>query len=142
MSEEFLAKVTVLQPSGPIDPGFGRPKPPNQVWPPVTLPPLPPEVDPPVGMWPPTINNDLPQAPIVIYPKPPKPPSISGGPATPPGIAVPPIELPPTLWPPLPPGTGIAGKALILVWVVGVGYRWLVVDGPDLWPPPPVASPK
>jgi len=42
---------------------------------------------------------------------------------------------PAVIWPPLPPGTGVAGKALILIWVVGVGYRWLVYEGHDIWPP-------
>ena len=68
-----------------------------------------------------------------------------GLPGTPPSVdnALP---MPPaTIWPPLPPGSGIAGKALILVWVVGVGYRWVVVGGTDIWPPPPqppTAQPK
>jgi hypothetical protein len=52
---------------------------------------------------------------------------------------------PATVWPPIPPGSGIAGKCIILIWVVGVGYRWLVVQGPDVWPPvtpPPMPQPK
>lgn len=122
----YYGHVTEVE--GPVDPGFGRPKPqpPNQIWPPSVWPPIPPDVQPP-QMWPPQINNDLPPSSPIVIPQPPEKP-IQG----PPG----------TVWPPLPPGTGIAGKALVLIYVVGVGYRWLVVDGPDMWPPPPSAGPK
>jgi hypothetical protein len=34
----------------------------------------------------------------------------------------------PIVWPPLPPDVSMPG--LILVWVVGVGYRWLHVPQP------------
>lgn len=135
MAESFLAKITPVQggPEGPVDPGFGHPKPPNQIWPPPTLPPTPPGVQLPI-IWPPQINNDLPTGPIVINPMPPLgPDKPQPTPPVDPGYGIP--APPGTIWPPLPPGTGIAGKALILIWVVGVGYRWLVVDGPDKWPP-------
>lgn len=110
----------VEQVEGPTDPGWGqgRPLPPK---PGLPLPPLPPGIVAPPIALPPEIT--IPMPPIVI----PEPPD---KPLPPPG----------TIWPPLPPGTGIAGKALVCVWVVGVGTRWLVVDGPDLWPP--VAGPK
>jgi hypothetical protein len=57
------------------------------------------------------------------------------------------LPLPPgAVWPPLPPDIG--GKILCFVWVVGIGYRWTVLD-PDLKPShpieepePPVAQPK
>jgi len=54
------------------------------------------------------------------------------------------LPVPPaTVWPPLPPGIGIAGKGLALIWLVGVGYRWLVVQGNEVWPPQtPPAQPK
>jgi len=138
----------IVEGPGPVDPGFGvgrplpphvgQPLPPNQIWPPPSLPPLPPGTIPPPGMWPPQIDNSLPPDFPIVVPQPPEkpeqgpPPTVGGGP----------IE-PPTLWPPLPPGTGIAGKCLVLIWVVGVGYRWLVFDkGVDIWPQPPVATPK
>ena len=155
----------------PPDPGYGVGG--DQVWPPPSLPPLPPGVwpSPPVGVWPPS-RPGIPTHPIVIYPphpshglppypdqglppaggkpdqglpgRPPKPDQgLPGGPDnTLPGV--PPsvdnsLPMPPaTVWPPLPPGTGVAGKALILVWVVGVGYRWIVVGATDIWPPQPV----
>jgi len=152
----------------PVDPGYGV-EAPDRVWPPPSLPPVPPGIwpdHPPVGVWPPQ-RPTIPSHPIVIHPGrpghglPPSPghpdqglpPSAGhpdqglppsdlhpdqGLPGTPPSVdnslPVPPA----TVWPPLPPGTGIAGKALILIWVVGVGYRWLVVGGTDVWPPQPV----
>jgi hypothetical protein len=190
MPDSFFAKITpVEKPERPVDPGFGVDGPPDQIWPPDSLPPLPPGIwpSPPVGVWPPT-RPTRPSHPIVIYPPvrpghglPPSPghpdtglppvpghpdtglppvpghpdtglPPVPGSPDnTLPGTGAPPevdntLPMPPaTIWPPLPPGTGIAGKALILIWVVGVGYRWLVVKGLDTWPPqpaPPVAQPK
>lgn len=113
---------------GPVDPGYGQghPRPPVAGHP-LPIPPLPPGIMPPIAL-PPVLNPppDWEMPPIVI-PQPPDKP-LPGPPAV--------------IWPPLPPGTGIAGKALILVWVVGVGTRWIVVDGPDMWPPPPEAGPK
>ncbi len=58
-----------------------------------------------------------------------------------------PIALPPgTVWPPLNPGDGVAGKGLLLVIVLGADgvqkFKWLVVDSPGIWPTPPVAQPK
>lgn len=78
----------------------------------------------------------LPSNPIVI----PDPPHVSGQP------------VPPQIWPPLPPSLTI--PALILVWVIGVGYRWIHSGGerPDQGLPsaparpdqglPPSAAPK
>jgi hypothetical protein len=145
----------------PVDPGYGVGG--DQVWPPPSLPPVPPGIwpdHPPVGVWPPQ-RPTIPTNPIVIHPGRPShglPPSPGhpdqGLPPSPghPDQGLPPIDahpdnslpMPPaTVWPPLPPGTGVAGKALILIWVVGVGYRWLVVGGTDVWPPePPQAQPK
>lgn len=104
-------------------PGHPLPKPPISggiPTPPIQLPPLPPDtVEPPIVL-PPTDGGDI-EFPIVI----PKPP----------------INLPPgTVWPPLPPDAGIAGKMFCLVWIVGVGYRWVVLEGPSVWPP--IATPK
>lgn len=121
MADKILVYGTPVQP--PVDPDFGIPARPHPV-PPIQLPPLPPGwVMPPIYL----------------------PPG---------GVAVPPIYLPETpdntlpvppatIWPPLPPGTGIAGKVLLLVWIVGVGYRWIVVQGTEIWPPkPPEPEPK
>jgi hypothetical protein len=152
-----------LPPGVPGAPDQGLPQPP-QIWPPDSLPPLPPGTDLPPGIWPPT-RPTVPSHPIVIRPphaghRPPLPPVHPGQglPGTPPVPGQPPAPdqglpeappevdntLPGLIWPPLPPGTGIAGKAIILIWVVGVGYRWLVVQGPDVWPPalPPIPQPK
>lgn len=150
MAESFFAKITPVQ-GGPTDPGFGQPepKPPNQIWPPKVWPPLPPDTQPP-QIWPPQINNDLPPDFPIVIPQPPEKPTpglppVAGHPLPePPGGPSQLPELPNVIWPPLPPGTGIAGKALILIWVVGVGYRWMLVQGPDLppgiWPKPPVGG--
>jgi len=134
-----------IQGGGPVDPGFGHPRPPVDPgysgghpiyfpWP----PPNPPIAAPPIYL-PPNAQLPiwLPDLPIVI-PQPPEKPL---------------PDPPAVLWPPLPPGVGINGKALILVWVVGVGYRWIVAQGNEVWPPPdqgkppdggkpPVAQPK
>lgn len=94
-----------------------------------TLPPLP-------GIWPPPGQPTL---PIHIPP---------GGIATPPiyipGSPEKPINLPPGIYPPLPPSAGIEGKVAILVWVVGVGNRWVVYDtGVEAGHPlPPHPEPK
>jgi len=114
----------------PVDPGYGqgRPLPPHAGHP-LPIPPTPPGIAlPPIAIPPagqlPIYPPDLP----VVIPEPPEKP-LPGPPAV--------------IWPPLPPGTGIAGKALILIWVVGVGSRWLVVEGNEIWPPkPPQPQPK
>jgi hypothetical protein len=146
-----------LPPGEPGSPDQGLPTPPG-IWPPDSLPPLPPGIwpSPPVGVWPPT-RPTVPSHPIVIYPPHPG----HGLPGTPghPDQGLPPsglhpdqglpgtpdnsLPMPPaTVWPPLPPGTGISGKALCLIWIIGIGYRWLVVEGPEVWPPEPVPAPK
>ena len=128
MAESYLARITPIDsPDGPVDPDYGRPTKPPVAVPPIALPPLPPGIALPPIYLPP--SGQLPVVPV-------------------PPVAVPPIVIPEPpdkplpdppaiLWPPLPPGTGIAGKALVLVWVVGVGYRWIVAKGPDMWPPQP-----
>jgi hypothetical protein len=85
------------------------------------IPPLPPTVNPPpAAVWP----------GVPVYPASPTHP----------------IALPPgTVYPPLPPT--VHGKVLALVAIVGVGYRWLVIDAdanrPSTGPvPPPTAAPK
>ena len=48
-----------------------------------------------------------------------------------PGHPLPPIDPPPgTIWPPLPPSVP-AGKALVLVFISGIGYRYAVVTIPE-----------
>jgi hypothetical protein len=48
-----------------------------------------------------------------------------------PGHPLPPIDPPPgTIWPPLPPSVP-AGKALVLVFISGVGYRYAVLTIPE-----------
>jgi len=95
-------------PTHPIAGGGERPSHP------IVLPPLP-------GVWP---KPGTPSHPIVI------PPETAGTPSHPiviPGDPEHPIALPPgTVWPPLPPTE--SGKYAILIWVVGVGTRWLIVD--------------
>ena len=46
-----------------------------------------------------------------------------------PGVPLPPINLPPgEIWPPLPPGTPEPHKAVAIVAIPGVGYRYTVVE--------------
>lgn len=155
----------------PLPPGIW-PQPPVGTWPPTrpTRPSHPIVIYPPhVGNRPPwSPGGGHPDQGLPGMPGHPSQglPPVPGVPGTPdntlPGTGAPPevdntlpgtppapdnsLPMPPaTIWPPLPPGTGVAGKALILIWVVGVGYRWLVVKGPEVWPPvpePPVAQPK
>lgn len=108
----------------PVDPGFGggRPQRPS-VWPP-QHPAFPPDAtDPEWG-----VDAGRPSHPIYI--------PIGGGNAgdhvdnTLPPVAghKPPPDAPPgTVWPPLPPGAK-PGKAALLFWLQGVGYRYVVVD--------------
>jgi hypothetical protein len=151
----------------PLPPGIW-PSPPLGIWPP-SRPGIPTQ---PIVIYPPYPSHGLPGSPghpsqgLPISPGRPDQ-GLPGSPGHPSqGLPISPgrpdqglpgeppevdnsLPMPPaTIWPPLPPGTGIAGKALILVWVVGVGYRWLVVGGTDIWPPvvhpapPPTPQPK
>lgn len=95
------------RPTYPVDPGYGLPKPPH-MWP---RPPYPPTV------WPPPypVDPDVP-----MYPE--RPDNA--------------LPLPPgAVWPPLSPE--ISGKVMVICWVVGVGYRWTVLD-PSLKPSQPL----
>lgn len=113
-------------PSPPVYPGHGlppQPGHPDQGLPPqaghpshpIELPPRPPGT--PAH---PVYNPGAPTQPI----------HIPGTPTTPifiPPTPTHPIALPPGhVYPPLPPS--VTGKALCLVMVVGVGYRWVVLD--------------
>jgi hypothetical protein len=104
-----------VRPTYPVDPGYGLPVAPG-VWP-----------DPPVTTWPP--------------PQPVRP----SHPIYPGGVGPEhPIVMPPgSVWPPLPPS--ITGKVLCFVWIVGVGYRWTVIDPGlkvDIGLPPTTPQPK
>jgi hypothetical protein len=140
---------------GPVDPGYGIPGGPG-IMPPIAIPPLP-GIWPPAGVVTPPIHYPPATAspPIFIPDAPPEvgggpstpPPVVGGGPATPPGLHPGGGPLPPAgVYPPLPPSSGIAGKVAILVWVIGIGYRWFVVDAPKPpdWPvgKPPESGPK
>jgi hypothetical protein len=134
-----------VPPSGPIDPGYGI------ELPPVASHPLPPTPEHPIAM-PPTYPVDpdygLP-VPPTVWPRPPQPVDPSYGipipiaPTHP--IYMPPVgpnndlPLPPgSVWPPLPPS--ITGEIMCLVWIVGAGYRWTVIDT-ALQPEHPIAQP-
>jgi len=129
----FFARITPVDAEGrPVDPGYGIPGGgggrPDQGLPivrspghPIVLPPAPPDAHPDHDLPP---LAGLPSHPIYI-----------------PGTPEHPIVVPPgTVWPPLPPESGVAGRVWILIYVLGVGHRWLVVDGPSVWPP--TAEPK
>jgi hypothetical protein len=92
-----------IQPTYPVDPDYGVPIAPG-VWP-----------KPPVTVWPP---------PQPVYPS---HPIYPGGVGPDNSLPMPPGSV----WPPLPPA--IQGPILCFVWIVGVGYRWTVID-PSLKP--------
>jgi len=130
-------------PNAPVRPGHDLPHPPGHPShrpiypggrPDNSLPPW--EA---VGVWPPgptdpawgvdAPNPGGPSHPIYIpIGRPGHPdqglPPVAGHPA-PPIASVPPG----TIWPPLPPGAP-AGKTALIVWLVGVGWRYVVVDIP------------
>lgn len=124
------------RPERPVDPGFGIPLPPvidNSLPKPPHRPTYP--VDPDYGI--PTRPSVWPGPPI--HGKPPLPPLRPDLP-----IYLPPPNVdnslplhPGAVWPPLAPG--LDGKLLAFVWIVGVGYRWTVIDTslkPDIGLPP------
>jgi hypothetical protein len=150
-------------PEAPVDPGYGvddthpdQGLPPEVgVWPPIpgrpdhpivlpppVITPKPPGGKPPV-VWPPQIDNSLPEPPPGIWPPPGAPDnSLPPTPGQLPVFPDSPGE-PGTIWPPLPVMPD-EGNLLVIVWVPGVGYRWAVVD-PTLKPDqglPPTAQPK
>src|SRR6187200_2463058 len=94
-----LAIITPVDASGnPVDPSYGQGHPGiNRPSHPIALPPLPPGQKP---------DNTLPTGPV--YP--------THGPIFINGTPEHPIALPPgQIWPPLNPGDGIYGEALVLV---------------------------
>ena len=102
-----------LPPTYPVRPGHGLPRPPH-VWP---RPPRP--VDPGYGIDVPV----SPEHPIYM-----------------PGAPDHELPLPPgAVWPPLPPD--VTGKVMCFMWLVGIGYRWTVIDC-DLKPSHPISPPS
>jgi hypothetical protein len=114
---------------------------PPRPWPPIHWPPRPwPPLPWPPRPWPPTpVDPDwgldaglAPGQPIYLPIGPdqglpnPLPPVAGHLPANPP--------TPGTIWPPLPPSVP-AGTAAVLVWIIGVGWRYTVIEVP-----PPEAS--
>jgi hypothetical protein len=102
----------------PGRPGHGLPRPP---WERPSWPPGP--VDPDWG-----IDAEQPEGPIYIPGTPdnslPLPP-IDGAPE------IPTTKPPPgTVWPPLPPSAP-PGRAALLVWISGVGFRYVVIEVPQ-----------
>jgi hypothetical protein len=137
-------------PGEPVDPGYGQGSPggrPDQDLPwgpgrpdnelPGGRPALPAQPLPPLpGIWPPP---GQPNIPVVLPPLMPTNPIYIEGAPSQPGQPSQPIALPPGIYPPLPPDAGLpSGKVAILVWVVGVGYRWIVLER-GAQPTPPIA---
>jgi hypothetical protein len=144
---------------GPVDPGYGYPLPPvasHPIAPPTY--PVDPSYGVPVapGIWPQPPRPDRPAHPIAlpppllpthpIYPVSPGEPTHPIAPGGPPPTAEQPIYLPGHVWPPLPPS--VTGTLLCFAWIVGIGYRWIVIDAdasvehpiapvpPTIWPSP------
>lgn len=138
-----------------VDPGYGIDEgagidnelpevDPPSIWPSPGRPSHPiylPRPRPPVGIWPPP----TPEHPIVPVPEP--PPSVGGGPIVPPGgPGIPgrpidpdarpehPIYQPGTIWPP----PNASGKFIVLAWIPGMGWKYIVVDA-SLKPTHPIA---
>jgi hypothetical protein len=127
---------------GPVDPGYGVPLPPvvdnglpSHPAPPIYIPGRPAHpiyptypVDPDYGL--PVTPGVWPKPPIHVWPPP--QPVYPTHPIYPTDQPEHPIAMPPgSVWPPLPPS--VTGKILCFVWIVGVGYRWTVID-PSLKP--------
>jgi hypothetical protein len=141
------------EPEPPVDPGYGL-EAPVGIWPPdpahpehpIVLPPpviWPPHPQPPPVVWPPVIDNTLPAPPPGIWPPPGAPDnSLPPTPGQLPVFPDSPGE-PGTVWPPLPVRPE-PGNYLVICWIPGVGYRWVVVDLSLTVTPPiaPGAQPK
>lgn len=132
---------------GPVDPGYGLELPPVVTHPIPPLPGHPIELPPTYPVKP---GQGLPRPPTV-WPMPPRPVDPSYGIPGPPLAPELPIYLPPPapnqdlplqpgeVWPPLPPS--VTGQILCFIWIVGVGYRWIVIDA-DLHPEHPIIPPS
>ena len=120
---------------GPVDPGWGggpplHPghRPPGSGEHPGNRPPGSGEHpgNRPPGSGPPGQGNK----PLPIWPVDPDHPIAPPSP----GHPLPPVDPPPgTIWPPLPPGTDVEDgqKAVVLVWIEDVGYRYVVIEMSD-----------
>lgn len=138
------SKLAIITPLEGVRPDNSLP---DNAWPPQVGHPVYPDNGLPDGG-----NVGTPENPIVIPPSPPPYPSVGLPPSVWPGVPVhlpapgdPPITLPPgSVYPPLPPLIE-ARRAIVLVWIPGVGYRWTVL-GPVVEPPMapggPAATPK
>jgi hypothetical protein len=103
--------------------------------PPVVTHPIQPTPGHPIVIPPTYPTNELPGHPDNSLPVGPShlpyPPITTWPPPQPvfPGLPIYPdnaLPIPPgAVWPPVP---GIKGKVLCFVWIVGVGYRWTVID--------------
>jgi hypothetical protein len=157
-----LAYIRFIEPGDrPTDPGYGVPegRPDNSLPGRPSRPSHP--IAPPWGggisIWPPSPVDpewgvdagERPTFPIYIPLHPDN--SLPGQPGSP-SQGLPPVAghlpapnpPPGTIWPPLPPGAP-TGKAALLVWLSGVGYRYVVVEIPPptaVQPIVPGAQPK
>jgi len=129
----------IAPPTYPVDPDYGIPTAPG-VWPqpprpehpeqPIYLPPLLPShpiyIVPPAPGYPThpiAPGGEEPSHPIAPGGERPAHPIAPGGGG---GTPTQPIYLPGHVWPPLPPS--VTGTLLCFCWIVGVGYRWVVID--------------
>lgn len=137
-------------PEGPVDPGYGVPLPP------VVDNGLPGDRPPHASTGP--VRPTYPVDPDYGLPNPPhvwpQPPLLDGGVEHP--IRLPPLvpthpiaDVPPevnndlpggAVWPPLHPG--LPDKIVALVWLIGIGYRWAVLDNTVEFPIAPTPEPK
>jgi hypothetical protein len=123
-----LPETPAYPTGGPVPPERPEhtPRPPRP-WPPI-FPPRPTDPDWGVGgrkWW---------LLPILIGPGVPLPPVDGGSP--------PPVDPPPgTIWPPLPPGVE-GTTAALLVYIEGVGTRYVVVDLSNSATPPIAPTPE
>lgn len=130
MAESKLAVITTVE---GVRPGHDLP---DNAWPPQVGHPAYPSNGLPDGG-----NVGTPEHPIVIPPAPPPYPSTGLPPSVWPGVPVhlpapgePPVPLPPgSVWPPLPPLIE-SRRMILLAWIPGIGYRWIVVGGPQVNP--------
>ena len=144
--QAFLATITLVEtPSGPVDPGYGRPELPG--WRPVdpgfgVRPPVDPGYGrPELPGWSP--GGPHPSHPIYLPPGIwPKPPGGGSGEHPEHPIVLPPDpdEPPGTVWPPLDPP--VAESGYIIAWVPGQGYRYIKVALPEEPSVPPDPSGK
>ena len=167
MGQQFLAVIEIVQPvgGGPVDPGYGKPTPPEMIWGgrpmphpehPIVLPPEAPG-EPPNVIWPSPGHPAHPIAPggppPVVSPPIYYPPVISGGPGSLPPFVMPPIALPPVIWPEPPDGgppiaidPGHPEHPIVIppppnvVWPpdVHVEHPIVLPLPPEIWPKPPL----